>query len=194
MFLFLGTYNIALKGVKAILEGEKARTEAETDYDQPRKRKRNRKYESSSEDEEFTNAVLKTPRGTSTEIPAPNPLPNKLKALFKSKAAKTAAQRQQKETSVGKIFACNKSSFKSSNVSQLACDNAMLSYSSDEQRSSLNDGKYLLDIIILYIHYRMRIILFFFSDCNKLKIVLSFKRARRMLVFSEHWIYEYTNI
>lgn len=116
-------------------------------------KKKNRRYKSSSEDEEsINNLAFKVPHGTSTKVPAPNPLlQNKLKVLLKSKSAKTSAIRQQKETSVGKIFSCNKSTVRSSNLSNLTYSNATLSQSSEEQQFLLNDGKYLLHIIIAYI-------------------------------------------
>lgn len=107
-FLLVGTYNVAVKAAKNVLDGDVARTEVETDYDQPRKRKKNKKYiESSSEDEneDEDNSPSNISRGTSNKVPAPDPLlSNKLKLLFKNKAIKTSAICQEKDTSVGRLF------------------------------------------------------------------------------------------
>lgn len=160
----IGTYNTALKAVKAVVEEEVARTKTETDYDQPRKRKKNRKYESSleneevdnlprkkkyvlsSEDEEVDNLVSNVPPGTSSEVPAPDSLlPNKLKVLLKNKCVKTSSVCQQKDTSVGKLFSRNESRVKSSS-SLKSTHNTMLDENPIQQHSLLNEGMYM------YIH------------------------------------------
>ncbi|XP_025154654.1 uncharacterized protein LOC112588555 isoform X1 [Harpegnathos saltator] len=113
---YYNTYNAALKAAKTVLEGEVARTDVKTDYDQPRKKKKNKRYISSSEDEELDNPALHIPRGTSTEIPAPNSLlPNKFKELIKNKSVKISTKQSiEKDTSIGKSLSCNESSVKSS--------------------------------------------------------------------------------
>lgn len=107
-FSLIGTYNTAVKATKNILDGDIDRTEVETDYDQPRKRKKNKKYilsSDSDEDGNKDNSPSNIPRGTSNEVPAPDPLlSHKLKVLLKNKSMKTSAICQQKDTSVGKLF------------------------------------------------------------------------------------------
>ncbi|XP_036139068.1 uncharacterized protein LOC118644522 [Monomorium pharaonis] len=117
-FSLVGTYNIAVKAAKNVLEGNVARTEVETDYDQPRKRKKNKKYiESSDEDED--NLPSNIFCSASNKVPAPNPLlPNKIKTLFKNKSMKTSMI-CQKDTSVGKLFSRKESRVTSLSPSKL---------------------------------------------------------------------------
>lgn len=143
IFSLVDTYNTALKATKTVLQGEVARTEAETDYDQPRKRKKNRKYISSS-DEEMDNSPSNVPRGTSSEVPAPNSLlPNKLKVLLKNKSVRTSAVCQQKDTSVGKLFSRNESRVKSLSPLKLIHCNTPLDENPMQQHSLLNEGMYV---------------------------------------------------
>lgn len=147
IFSLVGTYNTALKAAKTVLQGEVARTEAETDYDQPRKKKKNRRYISSSEDEEVDNSPPNVRCGTSSEVPAPDSLlPNKLKVLLKNKSVNTSAICQQKATCVGKLFSRNKSRIKSLSPLKLTHNNTTLDENPTKQHSLLNEGMYM------YIH------------------------------------------